>query len=88
MAEAQYQPTFEELEQIHGDIPVATPGPVAAKFDDSTAVGIDLPFVPDGQGHFKRNYSQITQARAHKSADTSTQPTAHTEIQAREKKTN
>ena len=62
--EAQYQPTFEELEQIHGDIPVATPGPVAAKFDDSTAVGIDLPFVPDGQGHFKRNYSQITQARA------------------------
>ena len=64
MAEAQYQPTEEELDEIYNDIPVATPGPVASKFDDSVAVGIDLPFVPDGQGHFKRNFSQIKQARA------------------------
>ena len=63
MAEAQYQPEpdiFIEQE----DISPATPGPVAAKFDQNVAVGIDLPFVPDGQGQFKRNYSQIKQARA------------------------
>jgi len=63
MAEAQYQPEpdlFVEPENI----PPATPGPVAAKFDESTAVGIDLPFVPDAQGHFKRNFSQIKQAKA------------------------
>ena len=60
--EAQYQPPdlFVEPE----DIPPATPGPVASKFDQNVAVGIDLPFVPDGQGQFKRNYSQIKQARA------------------------
>ena len=42
MAEAQYQPEpdlFVEPENI----PPATPGPVASKFDSSTAVGIDLP---------------------------------------------
>ena len=63
MAEAQYQPEpdlFGEPENI----PPATSGPVASKFDSSTAVGIDLPFVPDGQGHFKRNFSQIKQAKA------------------------
>ena len=63
MAEAQYQPEpdiFIEPE----DIPPATAGSVAAKFDQNVAVGIDLPFVPDGQGQFKRNYSQIKQARA------------------------
>jgi phage baseplate assembly protein W len=63
MAEAQYQPDpdiFIEQE----DISPATPGPVAAKFDQNVAVGIDLPFVPDNQGQFKRNYSQIKQARA------------------------
>ncbi len=63
MDEAQYQPEpdlFVEPENI----PPATPGPVASKFDSSTAVGIDLPFVPDGQGHFKRNFSQIKQAKA------------------------
>jgi phage baseplate assembly protein W len=60
--EAQYQPPdlFVEPE----DIPPATPGPVASKFYQNVAVGIDLPFVPDGQGQFKRNYSQIKQARA------------------------
>jgi phage baseplate assembly protein W len=63
MAEAQYQPEpdiFIEPE----DIPPATAGPVASKFDQNVAVGIDLPFVPDNQGQFKRNYSQLSQARA------------------------
>ena len=59
---AQYEP--EDLFVQPDDIPVATPGPVASKFDQNVAVGIDLPFVPDGQGQFKRNYSEIKQARA------------------------
>ena len=63
MAEAQYQPEPDIFIEPD-DIPPATPGPVAAKFDQNVAVGIDLPFVPDGQGQFKRNYSQIKQARA------------------------
>ena len=62
MAEAQYQP--EDIFIEPQDIPAATPGPVASKFDESVAVGIDLPFVPDGQGQFRQNYSQIKQGRA------------------------
>ena len=63
MPEAQYQPEPDIFIEPD-DIPPATPGPVASKFDQNVAVGIDLPFVPDGQGQFKRNYSQIKQARA------------------------
>ena len=63
MAEAQYQPEPDIFIEPD-DIPPATPGPVASKFGQNVAVGIDLPFVPDGQGQFKRNYSQIKQARA------------------------
>jgi phage baseplate assembly protein W len=64
MAEAQYEPSYEDLEQIHDSIPAATPGAVASKFDQNVVVGIDLPFVPDAQGQFKRNYSQLKQAKA------------------------
>ena len=66
--EAQYEPvdlaTVDLDSKLVSPIPPATPGPVAAKFDKNVAVGIDLPFVPDNQGQFKRNYSQIKQARA------------------------
>jgi len=65
MAEAQYQPEPDLfVEGGRGDIPLATSGPVASKLDQNVAVGIDLPFVPDGQGQFRRNYSQLSQARA------------------------
>ena len=63
MAEAQYQPEPDIFIEPD-DIPPASPGPIASKFDQNVAVGIDLPFVPDGQGQFKRNYSEIKQARA------------------------
>jgi len=65
--EAQYQPqeiSDDDLMERFNGIPPATPGPVASKFDQNVAVGIDLPFVPDSQGQFKRNFSQIKQARA------------------------
>ena len=63
MAEAQYQPE-PDIFIAPDDIPPASPGPIASKFDQNVAVGIDLQFVPDCQGQFKRNYSEIKQARA------------------------
>ena len=42
--EAQYQPldlSDAQLDSLFEEIPVATPGPVAAKFDKNVAVGID-----------------------------------------------
>lgn len=57
MAEAQYQPEPDIFIEPD-DIPPATPGPVAAKFDQNVAVGIDLPFVPDGHDHLVQMVNQ------------------------------
>ena len=60
---AQYQQE-ESIFIEPQDIPPATPGAVASKFDDSVAIGIDLPMVLGGANGFKQNFSVLKQAKA------------------------